>query len=258
MIWHFENTEIYILGSLHVLREDDNTHLNSIEEIYTNVTTIVFESSLDFEHQQVCFYNDDKLSNHISKTLFRDVKKTWLKYGFPYADLEKSKIWQVANSIIFGILESKGLNAQNGIDNLLWEKSKTDKKHIEVLEPPDAALSFFDSAPLEEQVKYLSNTVRNKKQVIEGMNGVIENWKTGNMEELAIILRTTIENLPVMFNGLIAERNSLWMNHFISALNSEVPTLFVIGALHCVDVCSIQNMLRDKHGYTSNIINIKP
>lgn len=255
MIWKFDNTEAYLLGSVHAMRKEDNLHSSSINDIYNKVTKVVFETSLDITSQPLCFYDEDKLSKNISKTLFRDVKRVWLKYKLPYGDLEKSKIWQAANSIAFNILENEGFLDQYGIDRLLWEKSKKDQKTIELLESSETSLLSFDNAPIEEQRKYLAQVVRNKSKVIDQFNTIIQSWNIGDEETLSFVLRSCLEELPVMFNSLIVERNELWLNHFLSAFRSGVPTLFVVGVLHCTGEYKIQNMVWNPHGYNSEIIN---
>lgn len=255
MIWQFDNTETYLLGSIHAMSEGDNHHSSSIDNIYTKVAKVVFETSLDITANPLCFYQKDKLSHNISKTLFRDVKKEWLRYKLPYRDLEKSKIWQAANSILFNILAKHGFLIQHGVDYVLWDKSKKDNKNIELLEPLKTSLLSFDNAPIDEQREYITQIVRNKSNVAEQFKTIIKSWNVSDEVTLSSILSSCLEQLPAMYSSLIADRNRLWLDHFLSAFSSGTPTLFVVGVLHCVDICSIQNMVRDIHGYDSNIIN---
>jgi len=217
---------------------------------------VVFETSLDIAPHPLCFYDGDKLSQNISKTLFRDVKKVWSKFKLPYGDLEKSKIWQAANSITFNVLARKGFLIENGIDRILWDKSKKDKKTIELLEPLETSLSCFDNAPIEEQRKFLAQVVRNRSKIIDQFKAIIQSWNIGDEKKLSFILKSCLEQLPVMFNSLIVERNKLWLDNFLSAFRFGTPKLFIVGVLHCTDVCNIQNIVRNSNGFESEIINI--
>ena len=49
MIWQFDNSQIYMLGSVHVMKEKDNNHQSVINDVYNKVSKIIFETSLDFE-----------------------------------------------------------------------------------------------------------------------------------------------------------------------------------------------------------------
>jgi len=166
MIWHFKDTNIYLLGSVHVMAADRNTHVDSINEILAVVSRVIFETSLDFNDFPIARYKNDQLSRNISKTLFRDTKKIWLKYGLPYSDLNPSKIWSVALSISMQTFSTIGLDSANGIDQMIWESSKNGAKDVGWLEDQNAGLVCFENSPKEEQTKFLSETVRNKRKGI--------------------------------------------------------------------------------------------
>ena len=187
--------------------------------------------------------------------LFRDTKKAWLKCGLEYSQLGNSKIWNAAISIMFTIFNNNGFLTENGIDKIIWNKSKEDKKEIEWLESQSAGLSSMDNSPMEEQHKFLIKAVRNKNETIKEITSITEAWNAGDEERLLCILNSALDELPTMFSSLIIERNTQWLNKFIAALNADTPVHFVVGALHCVGKCSIQNMLLENHGYASKRIN---
>jgi len=254
MIWQFDNSQVYILGSVHVMKEGAINHQSAINDVYDKVSKVVFETSLDFVQIPMCLYENDKLSKNTSKALFRDTKKVWLKQGLEYSELEKSKIWRAALSINSTIVSDNGFLEESGVDRVMWNKSKEDNKEIEWLEPQIAGISCFDNAPLEEQHKFLMKPVRDKKEVINEINTLVDSWNSGDEESLLRILNTALEEFPEMFNSLVLQRNSDWLSKFKTAIDSGIPTLFIVGVLHCVGKYSIQNMLLDNHGYTSKII----
>jgi uncharacterized protein YbaP (TraB family) len=254
MIWKFDNSQVYILGSVHAMKEGAINHQSAINDVYDKVSKVVFETSLDFEQIPMCLYENHKLSENTSKTLFRDTKKAWLKHGLEYSELEKSKIWRAALSINSIIVSDNGFLEESGVDRIMWNKSKEDNKEIEWLESQVSGLSCFDNAPLEEQHKLLMKPVRDKKEVINEMVTLTDSWNSSDEEGLLRILNAALEEFPEMFNNLVLQRNSDWLSKFIAAINSDIPTLFVVGVLHCVGKYSIQNMLLESHGYTSKII----
>ena len=92
--------------------------------------------------------------------------------------------------------------------------------------------------------------------VVDQFNEIVQSWSLGDEERLSSILGICLKKYPVMFKNLIFDRNKLWLSHFLSALQSSKPTLFVVGVLHCVGERRIQNLIRDSYGYVSDIINI--
>jgi uncharacterized protein YbaP (TraB family) len=254
MIWQFDNSQVYVLGSVHLMKRDDNYHLRAIKGVYNKVSKVVFEASQEVAKHPITMYENDKLSNHISKSLFRDTKKSWIKYGFELSELEKTKVWQTTNLISSSILKKNGFLPEHGIDQIIHYESKKDNKEIEWLEPQYTALSYADNAPMEEQYRALVKAVRNPKTIISEMTSIVESWNAGNEKNLLHILNSALDESPEQLRNLIFERNSQWIKKFTSALNSNVPTLFVVGALHCIGRNSIQNIILENHGYTSKAI----
>lgn len=74
MIWKFDNHNVFVLGSVHMMREGQNNHINSINQTLDLVSSVVFETSLDFGDFPITQFKDEKLSNNISKSLFRDTR----------------------------------------------------------------------------------------------------------------------------------------------------------------------------------------
>ncbi|MCP4989224.1 MAG: TraB/GumN family protein [Colwellia sp.] len=262
MIWQLDNSQIYIIGSVHNMKEGDNNHQDTINDVYDKVSKVVFETSLEpptclDEHNKLSKYLDenDKLSRNISKSLFRDTRKVWLKHDLIYSELEKSKIWLAAISIVNSIYRKNGFSNENGIDKIIWNKSKKDNKKIEWLESQQAGTYCWDNSPTEEQLKYLIKAVRDKSKIINELKKDIESWNAADEESLLRILDASIEEQPQLYSSLVFERNSEWLSKFVTAINSNIPTLFVVGVHHCVGKWSIQNMLSESHGFTSKMIN---
>lgn len=165
-----------------------------------------------------------------------------------------SKIWHTALSITTQIYSSIGIKNDNGVDKIVWNKSHQSNKNVSWLEEQVEALICFDNSDIEEQRKTLTQIVRNKQKVIQEINEIIESWNTVNIDRLLKVLHTSIEESPTLFNCLIFERNIKWIDNLLEALKSNTPTLFVVGALHCVGNNSILDILNKKYGYPSNLI----
>ena len=255
MIWKFNNCNVYGLGSVHLMGDGQNNHVKAMDDTFSLVSRVVFETSLDFGDLSITRYENEKLSDNISKSLFRDVKKVWTKYGLKQSGLEESKIWSAALSIGNHIFTSIGLDAKNGVDRVIWGKSIENAKKVEWLEDQLAGLQCFDSAPIEELQKSLTEAARNKKKLIGVVTETIASWNAASEERLLKVLHTSLKEYPSLFNCLIYQRNNQWKETFLEALGSTTPTLFVVGALHCVGDQSILDVLDREYGFASSLIN---
>ncbi len=204
-------------------------------------------------------YNDGrKLSDNIPQKLFRKTQQKWLKCDFPEAELEKTKPWQVANLFIMRLFEKYGFSFEYGIDRQLFLRAKSDNKNINFLEPEDLALLCFDNAPPEEQIAHLSAIIYNSDGVINIFYKTLKAWLNSDIDLLASILQEYLKFFPSLFQCLFINRNKAWIRTISTSIKTSTPTLIVVGALHCVDVCSRQSLIREIHGYTSTIIKKNP
>ena len=155
------------------------------------------------------------------------------------------------------IFSTIGFFSEYGIDKIIWESSRNGAKDVDWLEGQNVGLMCFENSPKEEQAKFLTETVRNKRKVIDSLTGIIEGWNSTNEEALLKILNTSLDEYPTIFNSLIIDRNIQWIPKFLESLKANTPTLFVVGALHCVGESSILKILEREHGYSSSLINAK-
>ena len=257
MIWQFDKSKTSLFGSCHVLKDGANSYSKQIEYIYSQATHIVLEANLEEIDISVLTYNDGrKLRKNIPQKLYRKTKAKWLKSGFPVTELELTKPWQVANRLFMKLLENIGFTFEIGIDKQLFDQAKKDNKEIIFLEPANTSLNCFDKVPLHEQTKYLSMIVNDPVSVIKEFKTLLKAWSNSDINQLSIILQECLDKLPVLYQHLVIDRNKAWLNKITACIEAGTPTLIAVGALHCVgDMCSIQSLVRDIHGYSSNIIN---
>jgi uncharacterized protein YbaP (TraB family) len=142
----------------------------------------------------------------------------------------------------------------NGIDKELFIRTKNDNKVIHTLESQDTAYSCLDNAPPEEQQEFLSMVISNPDGILTMYSRILNSWASNNTASLIAILQDCLKTLPLLYTGLVIERNGLWTNAILDRIKSGQNNFIVVGALHCVDTCSIQNNIRNIHGYTSSNI----
>ncbi len=257
MLWKVEQTKFYICGSVHVLKPSQNHIFNSIDPIYSSSARIVFESDTtnlhQLDHTLFEYPKGDSLKNNISSKLFTATAKLWRKFEFCNTYLNDIKPWHAANIIIFNLLAQHGFVEQYGIDRVLLKKAKADRKKVKELESINAPLLCFNSVPEEEQQRYLSETVSKPQSTVSEFKGLAEAIIHSDVESLTSYLRHYLDLYPDMFTSLVVERNKKWLPLLLDYMNDNIPTLIVVGALHCVDTCGLPSHLKDK-GYTLSLL----
>lgn len=257
MIWKIDNSKLYICGSIHVLKTNQSYVFESLENIYSSSERIIFEADTTNLHlidNTLLNYPQGRvLKNSIPRKLFRKTENVWKKLGIVGADLNKSKPWNAANIILFNLLARHGFVETHGIDKVLLNRAKTDQKTIVELEPINEPFVCFDNTPKEEQHKYLSETVSNLDATVLEFENLVNAILNDDIDFLTSYFRKYLKAFPVMFNSLIIGRNQKWLPHILDFINDNVPTLLIVGALHCVDSCGLPHYIRDK-GYHVDLI----
>jgi len=254
MIWQLGSSQTFIAGSIHALQENRNSHQRIINEIYKNAKHLVFETDLDSKPDSIIYYKNSNLSQEVSKTLFKDVKREWHKNELPPKELEKSKIWWAALKLNTANGAKKGIIPTYGVDRIIWDQAQKDNKTVAWLETTEAGLGCFNSSPIDEQIKLLSKATRNRKDEMKQLISILESWNSSDIQSLASIVEKDLAAYPKTFHCLLAERNNLWIEEIIEAVTTNSATLFVLGVFHCLGKYSLLELLNE-NGITAELIN---
>ena len=169
MIWHVNKSQLYICGSIHVLKENQRYVFDPIDKIYSSSERIIFESDTTNLHlldNSLFYHQDCHIKDSIPRKLYKKTKNTLKELEIVGVDLNHEKPWYIANIILFNLLARHGFHERNGIDNVLLNKTKTDNKQLIELESINNPFTCFNNVPTEEQHKYLSEIVTNPETTI--------------------------------------------------------------------------------------------
>jgi uncharacterized protein YbaP (TraB family) len=250
MLWHVAETNLYLMGSIHVLDVPTPPLNVEIKRAYSAAKRIVFEARLDQQPDisSAIFPNGDCLSRNVSAQLFLDTQKLWLALGLPEAELERIRPWLAALRLAMTLLAREGFTINQGVDKYFWEQAVKDRLLIAGLEPMTASLTAFAAAPIEEQNKYLAMAVERPDVVVSNTASLVRGWKENRIEPMIEVLNNYFERFPQMFTKLLYERNELWMTQLLEFAQDGIPTLAMVGALHFTGSRSLQILFRN-HGF---------
>lgn len=247
MLWHIEDSNADILGSIHVMDPASLVLSQHVDEAYLRAQRLAFE--YDFSAQPspsaVSLPQGETLSRKLPAALFSALRGLWTEAGLPEAGLESTPPWLAALQLQFTLAARRGISHERGVDRLLWQRAMADRKEILGLETPDAALRGFLLAPPDEQVRFLSYIVENPDQSQAEIDATIAAWRSGRIETLEPFLARWLRLCPLMFEMLIADRNKTWLPRLRALAGDGVPTLVVVGAIHCTGRTGLPNLLAE-------------
>ncbi len=251
---------VYLLGSVHVLKQEAYPLDKVIEKAYKNSPRLFFEVNLGEmnpqELQQLTvkkgLYDDAQtIKDGLSAETYELVKKRLTENGMNIENFERLRPWLLAMTIEVSELQRLGFDPNLGLDKYFYEKAKKDKKKIDGFETAEYQLNLLADMPADMQEAMLLQTMKDIDEGEKELNEMFEAWKTGNVEVLDTDLLKSFQDFPELYKRLITDRNNNWIPKIESLIGQKENAMVIVGTAHLVGKDGILMTLRQK-GYQVN------
>jgi uncharacterized protein YbaP (TraB family) len=252
-----QSNTFYLLGSLHVLRQDAYPLAAAIAKAYADCRKIVFETDIAAMQEpamqakmlQLGLYPQGQnllpnLDGHTRQLLAR--KMTEL--GLPLEQFVRFKPWFLALTLTTVELQRMGFNPIYGLDLHFFNKARTDAKEIGFLEPVELQLNLLGNMVKKDQNAFLNQTLKDLEVVNELAADLVKFWKAGNADGLHQLLFKSFKDYPAIHDRLLIQRNKKWVKEIEVLMRENKNVLFVVGAGHLVGPESVVDLLK-RRGY---------
>ena len=247
--------QIWLLGSVHYLREQDYPLPPIVDELYGLSDTLVMEldlDDLDPAAMQGSFATagvlppNTTLRSILEPETYSRTQSLAEDLGMPMTLLERLEPWLVSLTLTDLTMVRLGFQANQGLEQYLMRRAAADRKEILGLESIEDQIGIFDSLSLEDQAELLAQSVNDLSAPGEYMSGVLDAWRSGSLDELAEEFSDDFADNPELESALVATRNARWVTQIDEMLNDGRRFLIVVGALHLVGDDSVVEMLQDR------------
>ncbi len=256
--WHVAGSggELWLLGSIHYLREEDYPLPPVINELYERADALVMEldlDDLDLMAMQGSFMSAGVLpaSSTLRTLLDAEIYKLTASHaedlGLPVTLLERLEPWLVALTLMDLGMSRLGFQASQGLEQHLLRRALADRKEILGLESLDDQIEIFDQLSWADQEALLVQTLTELEAPEENMNRLLDAWRDGSLAELATELSEDFAEFPELEAALIGARNQRWAVQLEQLLDNDRSYLVIVGALHLVGEGSVVELLQS-HG----------
>ncbi len=256
-LWHVqgESNSIYLLGSIHLLREQDHPLPDVVDRVYSDADVVVMEldmDDLDPAYTQAAFNRAGVMTDG---TTLRDLmgaepyaaaEEAAAVIDIPLDLLAQSEPWLAAMTIELMMLYRIGFNPLLGVEMTMTNRATADGKPVEGLETVDEQLAFLDGLPLDAQREMLLQTLSQSASFGEKIDVMIDAWHRGDMATLESELLGSIEEQPALNEALLTNRNRRWVETIVTWLDDDRDYLVVVGALHLVGDGGVPALLAEK------------
>lgn len=243
-----EGHRIYLLGTIHVGREDMYPLSGAVEQAFEEADVLAVEVDLQsvmgnllqmLRYSALLVYGlGDDITNHISEETYRLGIE---KLGYPEIVLKRMKpiAWySLAEEYAYSLA---GLSSDWGVDMQLLSKAKKANKTIEETESMEAQMETLLALPddvMDEQIRLILSS---PEESAEGIRLLANMWQTGNRESLEALLaleEEAGESSDAQYDEynetLIYSRNDGFEQQAKDYLQNGVTALIAIGTFHIV------------------------
>lgn len=249
---------VYLLGSIHFLREDVYPLPKTIENAYESSNNLVVEANinelgkLDLKMltDRAFYKSEDHLEKHVSRETYRLLKKQTGTLGIPVELFRMQKPWFLALSLQAMELMRLGYDPQHGVDYHYLSKAQGKKRILE-LESLDEQLSLLSGFSDNEQEQFLLYTLKTLNSMGDQVETLVRAWISGDAQAMESILADAVTrdaSIAPIFGKLFEERNSRMTSKIDGYLNSNGSYFVIVGAGHLVGKRGIIELIKSK-GY---------
>ncbi len=256
-VWIVESAgnRIYLLGSIHVLRDEDYPLPDVFQLAYDDAEHLVMELDFTDLDPLATFATTRRLAMLPESESLRsvmgekDYERALVAAKHAKIDLEQfARVdpWYAAMTITQVQLGRLGFKAENGIELYFANMAKRDNKDGSGLETIDEQLSILDELPAESQNRFLlESLVETEELSVEGER-MIEAWKSGDADRLHRLFADDLESNPELHKALLVDRNLAWIPRILELTEETDDYLIIVGALHLVGDHGIVRLLRQR------------
>ena len=248
-----ETNSVYLLGSIHLLREQDHPLPRAIDVAYEDAEIVVMELDMDDLDPSVTqnafnsagvMTDGTTLRDLMGEDMYAAAERAAADVDIPLDMLARSEPWLAAMTVELMLLYRAGFNPMLGIEMTLMQRAVADGKPIEGLETVEEQLGFLDTLPLPAQREMLVQTLQQGAALRESIDELVTAWRHGDTATLETGMLESMAEQEELSHALVRDRNRRWAKTIVTWLDDEDDYLVVVGALHLVGDEGVPALLR--------------
>lgn len=235
--------QVYLLGSVHLLRQADYPLPVVVDRAYADAETLVMELDMDdidplatqgLVNRLGLLPPGETLESTLGDAAWAEASEKAALLDVPLDLLARSEPWLAAVTIEQLILTRLGFDPRYGVEMNLVSRATADGKTITGLETVEQQLGFLDSLSDAAQRDLLLQTLAEGESISTLMDELIAAWKRGDVAFLESNMLDALAAFPELYDAIVADRNDRWLAALKPLLDAEDDYLVVVGALHLV------------------------
>ncbi len=248
---------VYILGSIHLLKQSDYPLDDVLEKAYENSRQLYLEINLDaVDDQKIQQLTIEKgtypsvegLKSALSKQAYELTERRLAGLGLNIEQLDRLKPWLLATTISIAELEKLGYDPEQGVDKYFHRKARKDGKKVDGFETAEYQLNLLADLPTRMQEELLLQTLAELNEMESQIAAIVGSWKTGDTAALDDGMLKSFREYPDLYRTLLTNRNKNWLPKIEALTGQSENVMIIVGAAHLMGKDGIIAALKQK-GY---------
>jgi uncharacterized protein YbaP (TraB family) len=192
-MWQIEgnSNRIYLLGSVHLLREQDHPIPTAINDAYEDAEILIMEVDMDdidpiemagLVNELGMIADGGSLQEIMGPALYGEAVDYASQLEIPIEMLGETEPWLAAITIEQMMMLRIGFNPKYGIEFHLTAMADRDEKEILGFETAREQLEFLDGLSMSAQRSLLMQTLQESLSIEEDINLLINAWRHGDVD----------------------------------------------------------------------------
>jgi len=264
-LWQVDGVRnsVFLLGSIHVLRDEDHPLPARMLEAYNEAEIVYMEIDMDdidpvatltLTKQLGVLEDGVSLSDLLGPEATAVATRDAGALNIPLDLLQRSEPWLAAMTVEQMLLMRQGFSAQMGVEMSVAALAQRDAKPVEGFETLEQQIGFLDGLSLDAQRNMLLQVLATNVDDTQLIDSMVNAWRHGDLDYFEAMLDEEREASPEIYEKIVVERNSRWVDAIDDMLYDDVDYLVVVGALHMIGEDGVPTQLRER-GFPVNQIH---
>ena len=253
-----EYNTVYLLGSIHILRQEDHPLPKLMEDAFYDADALVFEIDLASAKTMGAQYmmlskatgdGPDTLQTMLTEDTYDIAAKEAAEIGLNIEQLGVFEPWFVALYIDQLKYDQLGFKPEYGVDEYFYNRAQQAGKDLHALETLEYQIDLFDQLSWPDQEMLLLETFDEIDYYESISQTMVDSWRSGNTTALEEMILEPFEEYPHLYTKFISERNENWLPQIEGFLQEGDDYLIIVGAGHLVGPNGLTTLLQNE-GYS--------
>jgi uncharacterized protein len=246
---------VYLLGSVHVLRQQDYPLPSTIESAFTNSRIAVFEADADKAEEpevrdqlvkKIMLPPGQTLQQVLSAKTYHSFSNHVDQAGLPMELFDPIKPGMAISMFEELELNQLGADPEYGLDKHFLKLARQTNRQVVFLETLDFQIDLITGFSNSEEELLVEKSLEKIDDEKKEYGELLTAWKKGDANGLEKMVNEMRTDAPAIFKKLVPDRTASWMPEVDKLLHGSQNAIVIVGAGHLVGSDGMVELLKKK------------